>query len=297
MSENHNPLVSVTVITYNSSKFVLETLESVKAQTYENIELIISDDCSTDNTVEICSDWLKNNKDRFVESHIVTSPVNTGIPANKNRAIKMCKGEWLKSIAGDDVLLPNNITQNIKFSTANNCIFVISKLQFFNEKGSVQKESNKKELVHFFSKETVRDKYKSYLRSSIFLNSPSFFYTRELYELNSGFDEDFRLLEDKPFILSTLRNGVDICFLNKNTVKYRLSDSSISGRKNPLLEHDIAKCNEKYIFPTLKNGNFKDYIFFLLLKQKDYYSKKGTTYYDLGHKIANKLFSFLSRFS
>lgn len=54
-----NPLVSVIVITYNSSKYVLETLNSVAAQTYDNIELIISDDCSKDNTVEICRNWLK----------------------------------------------------------------------------------------------------------------------------------------------------------------------------------------------------------------------------------------------
>ena len=55
MVEENNPLVSINVITYNSSKFVLETLESAKAQTYQNIELIVSDDCSTDNTVEICN--------------------------------------------------------------------------------------------------------------------------------------------------------------------------------------------------------------------------------------------------
>ena len=52
------PLVSVVVITYNSAKFVIETLESVKSQTYKNIELIISDDCSTDDTVERCRLWL-----------------------------------------------------------------------------------------------------------------------------------------------------------------------------------------------------------------------------------------------
>ena len=58
MEMNNQPLVSVPVITYNSAKFVLETLESIKAQTYQNIELVISDDCSTDNTVQICRDWV-----------------------------------------------------------------------------------------------------------------------------------------------------------------------------------------------------------------------------------------------
>ncbi len=53
-----NPLVSIIVCTYNSSKYVLETLESAKEQTYQNVELIVSDDCSTDNTVELCRKWI-----------------------------------------------------------------------------------------------------------------------------------------------------------------------------------------------------------------------------------------------
>ena len=53
-------LVSVVVITYNSEKYILETLESIKTQSYKNLELIISDDCSKDDTVMICRDWLDN---------------------------------------------------------------------------------------------------------------------------------------------------------------------------------------------------------------------------------------------
>ena len=49
-----NPIVSVVVVTYNSAKYVLETLESIKDQTYPNLSLVISDDCSTDNTVKLC---------------------------------------------------------------------------------------------------------------------------------------------------------------------------------------------------------------------------------------------------
>ena len=82
---NNQPLVSVPVITYNSSKFVLETLESIKAQTYQNIELIISDDCSTDNTVELCQKWVEENKERFVRTQIITSDLNTGVSANGYR--------------------------------------------------------------------------------------------------------------------------------------------------------------------------------------------------------------------
>lgn len=67
-----DPLVSVSIITYNSSSTILETLDSIYSQSYQNIELIVSDDCSTDNTVEICKKWIDEHKDRFVRVELLT---------------------------------------------------------------------------------------------------------------------------------------------------------------------------------------------------------------------------------
>jgi alpha-1,3-rhamnosyltransferase len=72
MSNSSNPLVSIVVITYNSSSYVIETLESIKAQTYQNIELIVSDDCSKDKTVDVCKKWIEKNKQRFVRTELIT---------------------------------------------------------------------------------------------------------------------------------------------------------------------------------------------------------------------------------
>ena len=88
-----NPLVSVVVITYNSSKYILECLDSIYNQTYQKIELIISDDCSKDNTVEICRDWLAVNDDRFLGTNLVLSEINTGVSANCNRGVHVSHGE------------------------------------------------------------------------------------------------------------------------------------------------------------------------------------------------------------
>mgnify|MGYP000958323009 FL=1 len=68
----NNPLVSIIVVTYNSSLFVRETLESAKRQSYNNIELIITDDASTDDTVKVCREWIANNKNRFVRVELKT---------------------------------------------------------------------------------------------------------------------------------------------------------------------------------------------------------------------------------
>jgi glycosyltransferase involved in cell wall biosynthesis len=125
-------LVSVPVITYNSSKYVLETLESIKAQTYQNIELIISDDCSTDNTVEICRKWIEENKSRFVRTELITSDVNTGVSANGNRGRNACRGEWIKSIAGDDLLMPNCIESYVNYvKQTPEAIYIFSKVEAF----------------------------------------------------------------------------------------------------------------------------------------------------------------------
>ncbi|GAB1452027.1 hypothetical protein MASR2M47_20830 [Draconibacterium sp.] len=107
--QNQNPLVSIVVITYNSSKFILDTLESAKEQTYQNLELIITDDCSTDNTIEICQNWIEKNSYRFVNTELITVEKNTGTAPNANRGLKVSKGEWIKFIAGDDFLLTNCI--------------------------------------------------------------------------------------------------------------------------------------------------------------------------------------------
>ncbi len=113
------PLVSIVVITYNSSKFVLETLESIRKQTYQNIELIISDDCSKDSTIDICRNWIEKNKNRFVKAELITVERNTGIAPNANRGLKVAKGEWIKFIAGDDMLISNCIDELILFIQKN----------------------------------------------------------------------------------------------------------------------------------------------------------------------------------
>ena len=76
-------LVSVPVLTYNAESFIEETLESIFNQTYQTIELIISDDCSKDNTVQIVEKWCAQPRviARFTDIKIITVPKNTGIPA------------------------------------------------------------------------------------------------------------------------------------------------------------------------------------------------------------------------
>ena len=139
-------LVSVFVITYNSSRFVLEALESIKNQTYKHIELIISDDCSTDSTVDLCKNWIEKNKERFVNSTIITVSANTGVSANCNRAVTAAKGNWLKGIAGDDVLLPNCIQDNVNYILQNPAVFFVQSKNILIDEASQKLPISTREL-------------------------------------------------------------------------------------------------------------------------------------------------------
>ena len=132
MCDNTILLVSVRVVTYNSSKTVLETLDSIKAQTYPNIELIISDDSSKDNTVEICREWLDKNGSRFARTELLTVPVNTGVSANINRSERACRAEWCKGIAGDDMLMPNCIADCMDYVAEHpDTIYLVGRMEGF----------------------------------------------------------------------------------------------------------------------------------------------------------------------
>lgn len=100
---NNNILISVITITYNSSAFIRDTIAGVLAQTYSNIEYIIGDDCSTDDTWNIINEY---NDSRIIKYR---NDSNLSEYSNRNKAINLAKGEYFIFIDGDDVILPHAI--------------------------------------------------------------------------------------------------------------------------------------------------------------------------------------------
>lgn len=229
--QNNNPLVSVPVITYNSSKYVLETLESIKAQTYQNIELIVSDDCSTDNTVEICRKWIDENNCRFVRTEIVQSNVNTGVSANVNRSRNECKGVWIKGIAGDDILLPNCIEECVNYVIKHpNVKFLFSKMEGFGySQDAVDEYMNRCFDYSFFSL-PANEQYKYLVFKGNCIPAPTFFYIKE-YSLDC--DERIPMIDDYPLWIKMTKSGLKLDFIDKILVRYRLSEGSISTTSTP----------------------------------------------------------------
>jgi len=261
------PLVSVIVMTYNSARYVLETLESIKEQTYHNIELIVTDDCSGDNTLELAESWILKHANRFVNSELLTTPVNTGIPANCNRGIKKSEGEWVKIIAGDDILLDNCIATFVSEVVVNNQLrFIASDMHYINADGQIveNKDHRFNAIRRYFFSLRPDEQLKLYARVPLFLNSPSFFIDKSTLTSVDYFDEEFRIYDDLPLIFKILEKGIRIDYIEKKTVKYRIYENSLSRTTN-IVTSDIRLreqegCFKKYRKRYLGNFNLIDLV-------------------------------------
>ena len=109
------PLVTAIVLSYNQSRFVLETLESVKAQSYAAIELAIVDDCSSDNSASVIEDWIKKNA---ISCTFIHHQKNKGICKSLNEALAVTSGKYISMVASDDVWLPDKLERQVEIMEA-----------------------------------------------------------------------------------------------------------------------------------------------------------------------------------
>ncbi|WP_051937839.1 glycosyltransferase [Ghiorsea bivora] len=104
------PLVSILIISFNQEAFIEEALKSALEQDYENLEVVVADDGSTDRTPDIILSYAERYKGRLIA--IVGEP-NLGITGNSNRGLRLCEGKYVAFQGGDDVLLPGKITAQV----------------------------------------------------------------------------------------------------------------------------------------------------------------------------------------
>lgn len=298
-----NPLVSIFVITYNSSAYIKETLDSILTQTYPNIELIISDDCSTDNTVEICENWLKENRDKFKRTKLVVAPLNKGVAPNCNQAIREVNGEWIKGLSGDDKLLPNSIQDYVDYVSNNpECDIVFGKLHFFG-KDNTHVEYVKKYYYDLFKEiQNPKDQYKRYLRRH-YIPGPGLFFRKSLWVRVGGFDENYPMCEEMPFNLKFLKQ-TKLHYLDKEVYGYCVREGSLSNSSKPNYRNlkDLIRFNKNIKSKEqIKNGlllyAYQDFLTFNYILQKHYGKNKAILfYYELSLKFSPlRIISFIKR--
>lgn len=230
-------LVSVPVVTYNSASFVEETLESVYNQSHQNIQLIISDDCSKDNTISLVESWCNQPrvKNRFADITIITVPKNTGVSANCNRSIEASKAKWIKFIAGDDILLPDCLSDNLKFIENNPTAQVIfSQVKVFHNTFRTEDYLDTIPSIYpnNIMKEsfTAEDQFRILIDSDRITYSPgSIFQKKALVEVGR-FDETNKLVEDYPMWLRLTRAGTKLFYFHTPTVGYRIHANATNNK-------------------------------------------------------------------
>lgn len=284
IKQNPHPLVSVLVITYNSAPYIIETLDSIRNQTYTNIELIVSDDASSDNTIQLCQQWLSNNRDRFKRVEIIESANNTGVSANLNRAFDASQGEWIKDIAGDDLLVTTCIADCIHYIMQNkDTIYLFAKVQVFGSSQHDNATFEQKTFDYSFFSLSPQEQYNHLLNINNPIPAASCFYNRKkVLELGIRNDETIPLLEDWPKWMSVTKKGIKLHFLDKATVKYRISGHSLTTKEVISIRtyQSFLKFYLNYQFPILYNQNPEKALHDIYEKNMLFYTK----YYDLNVK-------------
>ncbi|HWJ80104.1 MAG TPA: glycosyltransferase family 2 protein [Niallia sp.] len=129
---NQSFLVSVITPTYNAEKYILETIQSVRKQTYKNWEMIICDDCSQDKTIEIVKREAK--KDRRIK--LIQLEQNSGAAIARNTALKVAAGKYVAFLDSDDLWCTQKVEKQVSFMQEKNIAFSFTAYHIIGEDGS-----------------------------------------------------------------------------------------------------------------------------------------------------------------
>lgn len=233
----NNPLVTVIVPSYNHENYVSETVESIINQTYKNIELIVVDDGSRDNSVSILKDLQKLYNFKLITRE------NKGLCETLNEAISISNGKYIALCASDDIYLEHKIKTQVDFME-NNKHFALcySKVISFNNQGEKKyPKSNKYKSGYIFYD----------LLKTNFVPAVTQMYRKDIFEVIGNFDKNL-WIEDWDMLLR-ISNKYQIGFIDDYLAMYRNHDTNISGLKYS----DKMYKNEKVILE--KWSEVKDY--------------------------------------
>lgn len=246
-----NPLVSVICLSYNHARFAEEAIQSVLSQTYSNVELIVVDDASTDNSVQIIEQKIKSHSD----IKFLALKKNLGHCKAFNQGYSLAKGKYIIDLAADDVLLPNRIETGVKeLEKAGDSYGVhFSDAEWISETGEFLSRHSER-----FPHNTIPqgDIYK-HLISRFFICSPTAMYTRAVMTYLGGYDENL-LYEDFDVWIRSSRK-FKYLYSPEVLVKKRIVRGSMSSKQfevmSPQLESTYLVCEK--ILALNKNNEEK----------------------------------------
>jgi glycosyltransferase involved in cell wall biosynthesis len=218
------PLVSVICLCYNHARFVSEALNSVITQSYGNLQIIVVDDASKDNSASIISDILV----RHPEITFLALEQNNGNCKAFNRGLALAEGEFIIDFATDDVMLPDKIEKQVNlFRTLDQDYGVVfTDAEYISTTGTFMRNHYeylfRKRLLTSVFQGDVYDK----VLSTYFIASPSMMIRKSVFDYLKGYDENLSY-EDFDFWVRSARK-FKYAFLNEITVRIRKSERSMS---------------------------------------------------------------------
>ncbi len=289
------PLISIVVLTYNSAEFILETLESIYNQNYSGpIEVIITDDASNDDTVNICATWLNKNSNRFRRVKLIQSSENRGITNNANQGLREAKGRWIKIIAGDDLL-----TNDCIEICTNKAISLGEKGHFIS--GGIQPFYVGDNGTKHFMPPPYKPSPDHFIDYDFIIENPfqlcigaAFFMSKSLLDDVNYCDDLFRNIEDYPLFIKCVARGYSLYKMNKTILYYRRHEKSYTQQymvgDGDITNLLIVSCYDKYL---KKTNNRKLYSFWKLLYLRVYLNKKTRFLTGVVYRVSNLIIKYI----
>jgi teichuronic acid biosynthesis glycosyltransferase TuaG len=218
------PLVSIITPSYNSEKFIFDTIQSVQNQTYQNWEMIIVDDCSTDQTVSIIEQFV-NNDSRILFFQLA---INSGAGIARELALSKAKGNYISFLDADDLWKPLKLEKQLQFLKDNNSHFTFSFYDCIDEQGN---KLNKR------------------VEAPINLSYRQLFFCNYVGNLTGIYEKNYfgkiaisstRKRQDWMVWLTILKKVRKAKPVPESLALYRIRDNSLSASKVELLKHNFA---------------------------------------------------------
>lgn len=245
-------LVSIITPSYNSSSFIAETIESILSQTYLNWELLITDDCSTDRSVEIIERYIQRDS----RIKLFRLEKNCGAGVCRNRSISEAKGRFIAFCDSDDRWRPEKLEKQLAFMREKDCALSYTSYMTCDESGKISSIVIGKRRETYFS-----------MRCDNRIGCLTAVYDTE--KVGKVFMPELRKRQDWGLWLTILRRCEVAYGLKEPLAIYRIHSNSISRNKGALMKYNIS------VYKTvLGYSPMASYLYFFILFLPSYFSDK-----------------------
>lgn len=284
------PLVSVVVPVYNHAAFVVECLDSIVETGYPNIEMVIINDCSRDNSHDIVQHWVRDNQQYNVI--YVNHEQNKGLTKTLNEAISIVSGEYFCLIAADDVMLQNGIIDRVRYLMERpNKLAVFADCHVIDESGKIIFDSAIEDFYHSGLRKVELNIDSLIPYCLIFhwgIPGPVFLCRVELFIQLGGYDEELKI-EDFDMYLRIASTGC-LGFVDVFVSKYRVQSKSMVSSQLSMVQREAVKVIKK------QSDSFKGIARMRLLAMYagETYKEQGNLILKVYCFVKNKVLLFLS---